>query len=1566
LSRELSLAIWERVGADATDSRGRSDTEQAERRFHDLAARIQARGGRLRPDVGRLTRVQTEILGVPRGAWPIDELALRAPGRTTLVIAEARRREATNTRSAEKLADAESLGNSVRDDGATKRHELPGVNEVAQAVSALQVSTWSNETALLKPPIRDGTYEPQRRDDRSPIAHEGQTRGTSAPISEVTTEGYPRAPLGRDADAFLGRLHSFEPATAPSAVPVLELLVARSREPGLGRLMQHPVVMRWADGPSPEGEAVEAALRPSGGEPLPPDLRAELEQQFGCDLSAVRLHRDGAAHSAARALHARAFTIGEHVFLLDAALDLSSPEGRALLAHELTHVVQHYQGRVALRPGFAVSRPDDPLEREAEAVGDAVARGAASPARSLMGSAIGTVGDGTASRGATSGGGDGQSSPSAPSLTGFRAPAPSSDAAHSGKLPGSPPPTNALIGQVAPVATTPVPRAAKPNRTARPQANAKATAKHDGRSPARAAPVAASPAAPAARKPAAGPPPAPPATRPQLHPVPAATEGGGATPAPQPVTGPRPSAAERAADRAAARQAAAAATRELAAHGAALAAQARAAGHQVLAQISAGGDHQRGRVTAAAQAARQQVEQGIAAQRAAILARAAAEKARATEAATAQRAAVQGAAQAQRQHTAEQVAAKRQAAQAAAQATKQGILQVGEAQAQRAAAQTGARVARARAIASSISAGGDAEAANAQRESAAKISQRAVEGVQSNGREMVAAAHDTAAALASEVDDKLADYNHNLDQCATDTNQHIAKLETDTLTELDTMARQAEQSITVLATEALSALDARKAAILASIEQSSAAATARLSHSMAAVQSQVSAQIEQQCGQLAAAGREAHVMFDHLEHADQVAAAQAQARAQLDQAGAGIGQAIQGVHTSTAAELTRTGETVASGLTDASTSGAAEVGGAGAMLLEKLTTVGGRAATSINERGGKARSTLVDSGQTLVQELAKAHGQFSDKLGGMIPLATRTISEKIDAGLAYQDEVIERAGGDAQRAAQQIGARYDSLKSEAESRNASGAQRSWLSNAWNAVTGWIDSVRQWFLRTFGDFWGGLLFGILSAIVIVAIGLAIGWVVGAIVGAIVATAEVAAIVTAIILLVGAAALAIYSRFQEFYADNPGQDAGWRAIGLVALGIADLTGIPFIVEGWVGQRAFGRELTDAESGERIGMGIVFLVTFGLAAWKGVKWFRGRSPRTTPPVEPPVDHPPVEPIDHPPPDPNRPDPNRPDPNPPDPNPPDPNPPDPNPPDPNRPDPNRPDPNRPDPNRPDPNRPDPNRPDPPVTDPWAEIVRKYNLAPDVVEQLRATNVDPAVADRMLARGVTSADIVRLSTTYGPEGVRAIDNLVRRGVQPRVAEDALRIANNLGIQGEVTDLVNSGNLENPASLRNFLQKIAGEVANGQRGAMNELLEVVNRARDGHRVSLGGRAFNPADPESGQADVVDHTAREAVQMKTVTSAAEDRVVSNLQSAVDQLGGSGGEVPPTGYQRTADVQITNPDNPLFNADRAAVQDALRGQINNLDNLNPADTPPGHVRITNGNPGSPFTFTADELR
>jgi hypothetical protein len=70
-------------------------------------------------------------------------------------------------------------------------------------------------------------------------------------------------------------------------------------------------------------------------------------------------------------VQAEAFTSGADVFLSAGRTDTASTDGRRLLAHELTHVVQQATGTAG--PDGQVSHPGDPSEVEAARVGDAVA-----------------------------------------------------------------------------------------------------------------------------------------------------------------------------------------------------------------------------------------------------------------------------------------------------------------------------------------------------------------------------------------------------------------------------------------------------------------------------------------------------------------------------------------------------------------------------------------------------------------------------------------------------------------------------------------------------------------------------------------------------------------------------------------------------------------------------------------------------------------------------------------------------------------------------------------------------------------------------------------------------------------------------------------------------------------------------------------------------------------------------------------------------------------------------------------------------------------------------------------
>lgn len=75
-----------------------------------------------------------------------------------------------------------------------------------------------------------------------------------------------------------------------------------------------------------------------------------MEPRFGTDFSDVRVHSDARAAESADAVQARAFTVGRHVVLGAGENAVDTSAGRALLAHELAHVVQ----QASLGPGSAL------------------------------------------------------------------------------------------------------------------------------------------------------------------------------------------------------------------------------------------------------------------------------------------------------------------------------------------------------------------------------------------------------------------------------------------------------------------------------------------------------------------------------------------------------------------------------------------------------------------------------------------------------------------------------------------------------------------------------------------------------------------------------------------------------------------------------------------------------------------------------------------------------------------------------------------------------------------------------------------------------------------------------------------------------------------------------------------------------------------------------------------------------------------------------------------------------------------------------------------------------------
>jgi hypothetical protein len=100
--------------------------------------------------------------------------------------------------------------------------------------------------------------------------------------------------------------------------------------------------------------------------PLTLALRQDMEQRFGHDFSRVQVHSGVAAEQSARDVNAYAYTVGHKIVFGAGRYAPATQEGRRLIAHELTHVVQQSaQGSQLLQ-----RNPDDtnPLDFPKEVI----------------------------------------------------------------------------------------------------------------------------------------------------------------------------------------------------------------------------------------------------------------------------------------------------------------------------------------------------------------------------------------------------------------------------------------------------------------------------------------------------------------------------------------------------------------------------------------------------------------------------------------------------------------------------------------------------------------------------------------------------------------------------------------------------------------------------------------------------------------------------------------------------------------------------------------------------------------------------------------------------------------------------------------------------------------------------------------------------------------------------------------------------------------------------------------------------------------------------------------------
>jgi hypothetical protein len=179
----------------------------------------------------------------------------------------------------------------------------------------------------------------------------------------------------------------------PTITPILSFTPLRS-----GVLLQRKCVCGGTPGPTGECEECRkkrlqrkstqpstfnsqpAAVPPiihdvlrSPGQSLDAATCANMEPRYGYDFSRVRVHVGGSAAASAAAVHAKAYTVGNHIVFGVADYSPTTSEGQRLLLHELTHVVQQ-DAEMVLPDRLSIGAAGGALEAQATAAETAGSR----------------------------------------------------------------------------------------------------------------------------------------------------------------------------------------------------------------------------------------------------------------------------------------------------------------------------------------------------------------------------------------------------------------------------------------------------------------------------------------------------------------------------------------------------------------------------------------------------------------------------------------------------------------------------------------------------------------------------------------------------------------------------------------------------------------------------------------------------------------------------------------------------------------------------------------------------------------------------------------------------------------------------------------------------------------------------------------------------------------------------------------------------------------------------------------------------------------------------------------
>lgn len=176
----------------------------------------------------------------------------------------------------------------------------------------------------------------------APVAQRKSTESASSPVFYAAHKSRGRAPPSFSNNIDRPQIDHYQ---GSACLPLLQRKCACSGGVPCSQCEDEPEELaQRKPAPGAESQSTPGSdLLPQSlgfGRPLDDSTCSFMEARFGADFSQVRIHDSAKAASAARSVNALAYTLGRDIVFGEGRYAPATADGKKLLAHELTHVLQ--------------------------------------------------------------------------------------------------------------------------------------------------------------------------------------------------------------------------------------------------------------------------------------------------------------------------------------------------------------------------------------------------------------------------------------------------------------------------------------------------------------------------------------------------------------------------------------------------------------------------------------------------------------------------------------------------------------------------------------------------------------------------------------------------------------------------------------------------------------------------------------------------------------------------------------------------------------------------------------------------------------------------------------------------------------------------------------------------------------------------------------------------------------------------------------------------------------------------------------------------------------------------